>query len=71
MATGQHIELTINTDLVFGCPWNYPKLLKLRNVPDQALSKQCQQSSTRSIHKDYVVTHTQTDYYNPPVNNPF
>ena len=72
MSTSQHIKLMIDPDL-FARPWNYPKSLKCWILQCQTFTIQCQQSTTilislvSNIHKDFVVTHTQTNYYNPPL----
>ena len=65
MATGQRIKLTIDPDL-FARPWNYRKSFKLWNVQDQALSKQCQRSSSMKYSQrlrgnTHTHTHTHTD----------
>ena len=61
MAIGQRIELTIDPDVLFACPWNYPKSFQLWNVQDQALSTQCQQSSSmKYLQRLRDNTHTET-----------
>ena len=36
----------IDSDLLFACPWNYPKLFNWQNLQRQAFTIQCQRSTT-------------------------
>ena len=55
IATGQCIELMIDQDLLFACPWNYPKSIKCWNEQHQS---SVNEASIPGICKDFVVTHT-------------